>query len=229
MDTPSKNYLCLAVIVAGLFLLESASVAAASEPALKLTLSVSNYAHVDSAILVAAKRQVKRIYGNAGVSIVWIDDPLLPENADKDLPCRRLADFGLRILARAGALGPNSKTFGLAPAFGSSYQWAYVFYDRIEGLFVQQVATAVERKVSRWATPAQVLACVMAHEVGHMLGLGHFPTGIMRADWSATELLDAAYGILFFSGPQAEVTRTKVRTRRQEVLESCTAPPAQPL
>src|ERR1051325_7907081 len=135
MDTPSKNCLNLAVIVAALFCLESARLAAAPEPVLKLTLSVSNYAHVDSTVLVAAERQLMRIYRNAGVAIVWIDDPLLPENADEDLPCRRRADFDLRVLARAGTLGANSKAFALAPEFDRSYQWAYVFYDRIEGLF----------------------------------------------------------------------------------------------
>ena len=230
METPSKNHLGLAVIVAGLFFLEPAGAAATPEPLLKLNLSVSNYAHVDSAELVAAEGQVTRIYANTGVSIVWIDDPSFSENTDKDLPCRRRADFDLRILRRAGTLGSNRKALGLAPEFGGSYQWAYVFYDRIEGLFAQQVSKAVERNVSRWATPAQVLACVMAHEVGHLLGLGHFPTGIMSADWSATELLDASYEILLFSRQQAEVIRTKVRTRRQEVSESCTAfPSAEPL
>ncbi len=179
---------------------------------LQLTLSVSNYAHVDPQILLSAEKEVTRIYGNTGVSIVWIDPPV-PENTNTDSPCYRTADFDVNIRPKAGALGPKSNTFGSAPEVGSDSHVAYVFYDRIESLFAQQTAAAMERRVSRWAKPDQILASVMAHEVGHLLGLAHSPSGIMRADWRANELLVASYGRLLFTPQDAEVIRTEVRRR----------------
>ena len=202
----------IVVIVFAVSLLP-ASLHAAAEPLLKLTLAVSNYAHVDPKTLASAEKEVTRIYGNGGVSIVWTDDPSVLKDTNTDSPCYRAADFDISILPLAGALGRNSHTFGSAPDVGSDSHLAYVFYDRIETLFARQIATAFEREVGRWAMPEQILASVMAHEVGHLLGLAHSPSGIMRADWRANELLAASYGTLLFTLQEAEVIRTEVRRR----------------
>jgi hypothetical protein len=216
------NRIVVIVIVVSLL---PASLAAAAEPLLKLTLNVSNYANVDSAILLAAEREVTRIYSDTRVSIMWIDDPLVPENTNMDSPCSRTADFDINIRPRAGSLGSKSNAFGSAPEVGSDRHLAYVFYDRIENLFAQQIATAMERNLSRWTKPDQILASVMVHEVGHLLGLAHSPSGIMRADWRANELLAASYGRLLFTPQEAELIRAEVRRRSEEMLESCAAFP----
>src|SRR5215470_13508773 len=206
------NRIVVIVIVVSLL---PASLDATAEPLVKLTLSVSNYANVDSAILLAAEREVTRIYGNTGVSIVWIDGPPVLENTNTDSPFCRTADFEINIRPRAGSLGSKSNAFGSVPEVGSDRHLAYVFYDRIESLFAQQIAAAMERTISRWAKPDQILASVMAHEVGHLLGLAHSPSGIMRADWRANELLAASYGGLLFTPQETEVIRAEVRRRSE--------------
>jgi predicted HD phosphohydrolase len=68
------------------------------------------------------------------------------------------------------------------------------------------------------ALPAEILACVIAHEIGHLL-LGpnsHSPTGIMKAKWSADELRGAGWGRLLFTPQQAELIRAEVRARSGE-------------
>ena len=104
---------------------------------------------------------------------------------------------------------------------------AYVFYERAEQLARQQMAEKRLRETStgiveRRADIGQILGHVIAHELGHLLGLrSHARTGIMRADWNLTDLQDIAYGYLLFTPRQADVISTEVRRRiapRDEAL-----------
>ena len=57
---------------------------------------------------------------------------------------------------------------------------------------------------------ADVLGLVMAHEIGHLLGFAHTPTGIMRAHWVQADWVLAAQGPLLFSRAQGEQLRARI-------------------
>jgi hypothetical protein len=76
---------------------------------------------------------------------------------------------------------------------------SYIFYDRV-------LAFADESG----STPELTLGYVMAHEIGHLMGLGHRPGGIMTAAFSAQDLHRAAIGWLTFARDDASELRQAV-------------------
>jgi hypothetical protein len=62
---------------------------------------------------------------------------------------------------------------------------------------------------------SQLLAYVIAHEIGHILlrTSGHSSIGIMRSDWNAKDLQRAAHGLLLFTPQQHEAMRIEVSAR----------------
>jgi hypothetical protein len=79
---------------------------------------------------------------------------------------------------------------------------SYVFYDKVLA-FSDDNGSPVDL----------TMGYVMAHEIGHLMGLGHRPGGIMTAAFSAQDLQRAAYGWLTF-------TRDDARELRHAVAQS---------
>ena len=149
---------------------------------LAVVLHLSNLSGAPDAVVSSAQAEVVRVYAAAGVNVRWAtDEPagdarairvvLVPSEAG-DL--RRMAD---------------TVVMGVAARTPHGHGAAYVYYRRVE-----------EQAMLHHAPVERVLACVMAHELGHLLGThGHSPTGVMRASWRNAEFRRASEGALEFS------------------------------
>ena len=201
----------------------SAAAAGSTRSHVTLTIHVYNYAEVSPQTLIQAEKVTARIFRKVGVEIRWLGSPLNSANKQKNSSDRiwfHSSDIQLNILpgSMSESFGP-SRDLGFAVGVGPNPEVAYVFYDRAEQLARQQMAEKRLRETStgiveRRANIGQILGHVIAHELGHLLGLrSHARTGIMRADWNLTDLQDIAFGYFSFTPQQADVIRAEVRRR----------------
>jgi predicted Zn-dependent protease len=205
--------------------LASAAVARETRPHLTITIHVYNYAEVPSQTLIQAEQITEAIFRKTAVEIQWLGSPLDSANKQENSSDRKSfhsSDIQLNILPRpmSESFGP-SRDLGFALGVGPNPEVAYVFYDRAERLARQQIAEKRLRETStgiaeRRAEMGQILGNIVAHELGHLLGLCSHPrTGIMRADWNLTDLQDIACGYFLFTSEQGEVIRAEVSRRIQ--------------
>ncbi len=74
---------------------------------------------------------------------------------------------------------------------------------------------AVKRVAERFAVEeGEVLGAALAHEIGHLLGVGHSPMGVMCPQFGRNHIVQANLGALLFSAPQARQIRTEIARRQ---------------
>jgi len=166
--------------------------------ALSLVLQLSNAADVPAPIVAKAQREVVRVYRDIGVDVEW--------STRSASGLARLAGIHVIVLPyETGDLQQRPKTvMGAAIRTAQGTQVAYVFYRRVE-------SQAAQYGVS----PAFVLACAIAHEVGHLLmpeGMHsrHADAGLMRACWDRDDFRRADMGQLRFQPEQAVLIRARL-------------------
>ena len=146
-----------------------------------LLLHIANYSGAPAAVAQQARIEVTRVYASIGVPLEW------DTAADGD---PRPAIRVVLLPYETGDLrGRENTVMGAAVRTAEGNAIAYVFYRRV-------LAEARRYGVS----PGQVLACAIAHEIGHLLlpRRTHAAEGLMRACWSRDEFRRAEQGQLTF-------------------------------
>ena len=173
-----------------------------------ITVRLFNWAHVDPEMLSAAEDEASRIFRGARVGITWLNCPPSTSRPDQAPICAQPCPWGQFVLRIVSDVPPGFEKAWLGVAFNETGIYASIFYNRVDEVAKEGVATH-----------SQILGHAMAHELGHLLldlrGHSHF--GIMRERWNTQDLRSAAMGaLLFTSTERALIRRSLMRRMRSE-------------
>jgi hypothetical protein len=168
------------MVVAVMITVASVADAAESRQLPVIYLQMDDDAEVPAATLKKAQGEVTRIFADAGLGVEWTDT--VPGFTVQIVP-RRL-EYATASWWIMGAALPK-------PHGGT----ARIFFKQ-----VQDFARAY------FADVGTLLACVIAHEIGHLLmpRMPHSPTGLMKADWDKALVREATAGSLTFTDAQIQ-------------------------
>ena len=174
-------------------------VVAAPAPDERRIVIVVNVVDLDDAlpgILAQAQLIAGGIYEHAGITVVWVDELTPPPRA-------------LTLIMVPSASAPahlTGEAMGVAPSPGDGTRGstAYVFSDRVTSF-----------AASGRLHLASVLACAMAHEIGHLLlpAGAHTRDGIMRDIWQPALFPPKSPGLPGFASAQARLLRLRAASR----------------
>jgi hypothetical protein len=172
-----------------------------------ITIRVVNSAKVPQAKLVQGEKQAAYILGKAGVSLTW-QDCSAGSAGWQSGPCASslgATDFWMHIATwkPAAAVGEMLGFTALSRDAGTDDSVAGVYYP-----VVRKLAESFGTEES------EILGAALAHEIGHLLGVGHAPRGVMCSHFGQSHIVQASAGELLFSAPQASQIRTEIGRRK---------------
>lgn len=166
-----------------------------------LTIRIVDAAEVPEQTLKRASEAARAELRQAGIETEWLPACRVtnPRVLETDADCisairGQTAALVIRILGQK-MISPNIAS-GVLGTINRENGLVYVFYSRIEN---SKIADIPHRSA--------LLAAVMVHETGHLLGLAHSLAGIMRAEFRAVDVHEALLSRLAFSPDEADQLR----------------------
>jgi hypothetical protein len=172
-----------------------------------ITVRLVNSAKVPQAKLLQGEKEAAYILGKAGVSLTWQDCSAGSEGWQSG-PCASslgATDFWLHVATwkPAAAVGEMLGFTALSREPGAD--------DSVAGVSYPMVRNMAE---SFGVGESEILGAALAHEIGHLLGVGHAPMGVMCSQFGRNQIVQASAGGLLFSARQASQIRTEIARRR---------------
>jgi len=148
-------------------------------------VAVFNYADVPRSVLAPAAETARRALLTARIESRWVicEAGACPQDL---LGASYLQVFVMPRLLAPLTDRPDVHPAGFAMIAGFAHPRAYALYDA--------AAMAAERTMRPMY---EVLGCILIHEVGHLMGLGHQPHGAMRANLEAADMDSTTMGRAF--------------------------------
>jgi len=177
-----------------------------------ITLRLVNSAGVPQVKLLQGEKEAAYILGKAGVAITWQDCSASAAGRQSG-PCASglgAADFWLHVAAwkPAAAVGEMLGFTALSRDSEAEESVAGVYYPLVKSM-------AENLRVEE----SEILGAALAHEIGHLLGVGHSRLGVMCPRFGRDHMVQASTGGLLFSAPQASQIRSEI-TRRTGTSEA---------
>jgi len=151
----------------------------------RFNVVVCNMGNISATDISHAEADVAYVFQSIGLEIDWTDCGDLSHTTGSS------HRFILRVRPHGtGASGGLIETMGMAYVTADApHVYADVYMD------------GVQRFAESWnAPPKDVLGYAMAHELGHLLlGPRHAPTGLMSAQWTASDLYAMQHRALKFT------------------------------
>ena len=165
-------------------------------PAAAITLFIQlvDLAGAPPPVVRDAKAAVEEILVDLDMTVEWTQTSDAVRARPNAIRVTMLPYEGGALRSHEGAvMGAAART-----PLGTGVAWVY--YQRV-----------LEEADHHAVSPARLLACVIAHEIGHLVltSPGHEPDGLMRAVWNAADFRRASVGRLRFA--TESVDRSVVR------------------
>jgi hypothetical protein len=209
-------------LISALLMAGSTPVANAAAPEL-VALRVRTYAHkqVDGAAVRAALEVADELLGSAGVVVAWRLCDSAQSCPVEDTPVREIV---LILSSRARQNGREN--CGVAAHGGRDSAGTVM----VSIPCVADVAFRLTRRSRTGTNPLlamprhdDLVGAVVAHEIAHLLGIGHATAGLMRATLEVEDILALRTGKLRFSPAEAGDMRIAARLAGEARLRSAAA------